>query len=120
MARCFMDLVTSISVKMIMHLITTSLVEMNMEYLKLPSCALKYRSTRSHVKFLCRMKEHAPSRSTFIERTIKSLGSYFLIRPFQLDELAGRPSTVFDQELKDACSSQCEDSRLLALIRITY
>uniref|UniRef100_A0A804I7E1 Uncharacterized protein n=1 Tax=Musa acuminata subsp. malaccensis TaxID=214687 RepID=A0A804I7E1_MUSAM len=28
MARCFMDLVTSISVKMIMHLITTSLVEM--------------------------------------------------------------------------------------------
>ncbi|CAL9107434.1 unnamed protein product [Musa acuminata var. zebrina] len=36
-----------------------------------------------------------------------------------LDEIAGRPSTVFDQELKDACSSQCEDSRLLALIRIT-
>lgn len=50
------------------------------------------------------MKEHAPSRSTFIERTIKYLGSYFLIRPFQLDEIAGRPSTVFDQELEDACS----------------
>ncbi|RWW62339.1 hypothetical protein BHE74_00030534 [Ensete ventricosum] len=54
------------------------------------------------------MKEHVPSRSTFIERTIKSCGSYFLTRPFQVDEIAGRPSTVrFHQAVGETGAGGC-------------
>ncbi|CAL9110594.1 unnamed protein product [Musa textilis] len=63
-ANCIVDLVTSISAKMIMHLITTSLVEMGVYY----SCLLPISGSRSHVNFLCRMKEHVPSRSTFYRK----------------------------------------------------
>nr|XP_009390305.1 PREDICTED: putative lipoate-protein ligase A [Musa acuminata subsp. malaccensis]XP_009390306.1 PREDICTED: putative lipoate-protein ligase A [Musa acuminata subsp. malaccensis]XP_009390307.1 PREDICTED: putative lipoate-protein ligase A [Musa acuminata subsp. malaccensis] len=89
----------------------------NMEYLKLPTRAPKYRSARPHVDFLCRMKEYVPSKSTFIERTIKSLGSYFLVKPFDLDDITTEPPCTLPhstkllsrQELEDAYSSQCEN-----------
>uniref|UniRef100_A0A6V7QQS3 BPL/LPL catalytic domain-containing protein n=1 Tax=Ananas comosus var. bracteatus TaxID=296719 RepID=A0A6V7QQS3_ANACO len=55
----------------------------NMDYLKLPMRAPEYRSARSHVEFLCRMKEILPSKSTFIEGTIKALGSHFSVQPIQ-------------------------------------
>ncbi|WOK97584.1 hypothetical protein Cni_G06292 [Canna indica] len=90
----------------------------NMEYLKLPARAPRYRSARSHVEFLCRMKDYIPSRSTFVERTIKSLGSYFSVRPFRPDEIAIPSSTLLGstklltrQELENAYASQCEDLR---------
>ncbi|XP_042406284.1 putative lipoate-protein ligase A [Zingiber officinale] len=86
----------------------------NMEYLKLPSRAPKYRSARSHVEFLCRMKNYVPSRTTFIEGTIKSLGGHFSIRPFDLDELgslsgslSGSTKLLTRQELEEAYSFQC-------------
>ncbi|XP_042454886.1 putative lipoate-protein ligase A [Zingiber officinale] len=86
----------------------------NMEYLKLPSRAPKYRSARSHVEFLCRMKDYVPSRTSFIEGTIKSLGGHFSIRPFDLDELgslssslSGSTKLLTRQELEEAYTSQC-------------
>ncbi|CAL9081962.1 unnamed protein product [Musa textilis] len=91
----------------------------NMEYLKLPTRAPKYRSARPHVNFLCRMKEYVPSKSMFIERTIKSLGSHFLVKPFELDDITTEPpynlphstKLLTRQELEDAYSSQCENLR---------
>ncbi|KAJ8464216.1 hypothetical protein OPV22_026768 [Ensete ventricosum] len=86
----------------------------NMEYLKHPTRAPKYRSARPHVDFLCRMKDYVPSKSTFIERTIKSVGNYFLVKPFGLDDITTEPSCTLPhstklltrQELEDAYSSQ--------------
>lgn len=69
---------------------------------------------RSHVEFLCRMKDYVPSRATLIEGTIKSLGGHFLVKPFDLDELgilsgplSGSTKLLTRQELEEAYSSQC-------------
>ncbi|XP_050226750.1 uncharacterized protein LOC126676565 [Mercurialis annua] len=85
----------------------------NMAYLKMPARAPKYRSTRDHTDFVCRMKEYL-SRSEFIERTVKALETHFLIEPITLEgfnasnESAFIPSTrlLTKQELEDACESQ--------------
>ncbi|CAJ2668999.1 unnamed protein product [Trifolium pratense] len=58
----------------------------NMSYLKLPAKAPKYRLTRDHTDFICRMKEHMP-RSKFIERTIKAVGDEFSVSPVSLDSI---------------------------------
>ncbi|XP_010917062.1 uncharacterized protein [Elaeis guineensis] len=87
----------------------------NMEYLKLPSRAPKYRSARPHVEFLCRMKEYVPSRSTFIERTLAALGNHFSVKSIQQDRVIDPSGTLHcgsklltRQELEEAYSSLCE------------
>ncbi|XP_072978238.1 uncharacterized protein [Typha angustifolia] len=98
----------------------------NMDYLKLPTRAPKYRSTRSHVEFLCRMKEYVPSRSTFIERTIAALGKHFSVQQIELDMIAdpsGTPHSastrlLTSEELEQAHSSQCEETNQTEIPKI--
>ncbi|XP_020257291.1 uncharacterized protein LOC109833866 isoform X2 [Asparagus officinalis] len=86
----------------------------NMDYLKLPMRASKYRLARDHVEFLCKMKEYLPSRSIFIERTITSLENHFSVRHVQAEtifdpsESSFSPSTrlLLEKELQEAYSSQ--------------
>lgn len=58
----------------------------NMTYLKLPSRAPEYRSARKHVDFICRLKDHM-SRSTFIDRTVEAIGSFFSVRPIAAEAI---------------------------------
>ncbi|KAF9626225.1 hypothetical protein IFM89_031352 [Coptis chinensis] len=88
----------------------------NMAYLKLPSRVPEYRSARNHVDFVCRMKEHI-SRSTFIERTVEAIGSYFSVEPIKLETIGTQnivftPSTrlLSKEELSAAFGSQIENS----------
>lgn len=94
----------------------------NMAYLKLPTRAPKYRSTRQHVEFLRPMKDYLPARSTFIEKTITALQSHFLLRPVDQEAIATASNTTFPQstrlltnrELEDAFVQQApDDSQLL-------
>ncbi|XP_008806023.2 putative lipoate-protein ligase A isoform X2 [Phoenix dactylifera] len=94
----------------------------NMEYLKIPSRAPKYRSARPHVEFLCRMTEYVPSRSTFIERTIASLGNHFSVKPIHQDRVIDPSNTLHSssklltrQELEEAYSSLCEKLHIAAI-----
>ncbi|XP_004491820.1 uncharacterized protein [Cicer arietinum] len=81
----------------------------NMSYLKLPAKAPKYRSTRDHMDFVCRMKEHIP-RSEFIERTIKAIGAEFSVIPISLEsinihsvsEYVHSTRLLTDQEIQEA------------------
>ncbi|EPS67491.1 hypothetical protein M569_07283, partial [Genlisea aurea] len=50
----------------------------NMAYLKHPERAPAYRQGRSHVEFICRLKEYMP-KSTFIDRTIDAVGLEFAL-----------------------------------------
>ncbi|XP_057486856.1 uncharacterized protein LOC130772960 [Actinidia eriantha] len=56
----------------------------NMAYLKLPSRAPEYRLARSHMDFMCRMKDYMP-RSVFIDKTVKAIGNHFYVKPLDLD-----------------------------------
>ncbi|KAL8159319.1 hypothetical protein V2J09_000856 [Rumex salicifolius] len=58
----------------------------NMIYLKVPARAPKYRMARNHLDFVCRMKEYLP-RSSFIDRTILSIGSHFSLKPITIEEI---------------------------------
>lgn len=91
----------------------------NMAYLRLPTRAPKYRSARSHYEFLRPMKDYLPARSTFIEKTITSIGSHFLVRPLQLEEISTPGDATFpqstrqltEQELEDAFATQLDNFR---------
>ncbi|XP_022844444.1 uncharacterized protein LOC111367682 [Olea europaea var. sylvestris] len=58
----------------------------NMGYLKLPKRAPEYRQARSHLEFICRMKDYI-SRPNFIDRTIDAVGSHFLVRSMELEAI---------------------------------
>lgn len=81
----------------------------NMSYLKLPTKAPKYRLTRDHMDFICRMKEHMP-RSEFIERTIKAVGAEFSVSPVSLEsvnsdsvsEYVHTTKLLTEQEIREA------------------
>ncbi|ONK75438.1 uncharacterized protein A4U43_C03F16840 [Asparagus officinalis] len=95
----------------------------NMDYLKLPMRASKYRLARDHVEFLCKMKEYLPSRSIFIERTITSLENHFSVRHVQAEtifdpsESSFSPSTrlLLEKELQEAYSSQTSRQQSLSI-----
>ncbi|KAJ3673797.1 hypothetical protein LUZ60_005789 [Juncus effusus] len=79
----------------------------NMEYLKIPSRAPKYRSERSHVEFLCKMKDILPSKSIFIEKTLNSVENHFVFQPIEIEKIEElnapyKPSTTLlsQQELE--------------------
>ncbi|KAF3329959.1 putative lipoate-protein ligase A [Carex littledalei] len=65
--------------------------ERNMEYLKHPQRTPKYRSERSHIEFLCRMKDIIPSKSVFIEKTLNSLQKHFVLQPIKSDDISNAP-----------------------------
>ncbi|KAK8466233.1 hypothetical protein PHAVU_008G037200 [Phaseolus vulgaris] len=85
----------------------------NMSYLKLPAKAPQYRLTRSHMDFICRMKEYLP-RSEFIERTIKALGSQFSVKSISLEsidvpsvsEYVHTTKLLTEQEIQETCIVQ--------------
>ncbi|XP_061350655.1 uncharacterized protein LOC133295811 isoform X1 [Gastrolobium bilobum] len=85
----------------------------NMSYLKLPAKAPKYRLTRGHHDFVCRMKEYLP-RSEFIERTIKAVGAQFSVKSISLEsiditsvsEYVHTTKLLTEQEIQEACIIQ--------------
>uniref|UniRef100_A0A7N0VF47 BPL/LPL catalytic domain-containing protein n=1 Tax=Kalanchoe fedtschenkoi TaxID=63787 RepID=A0A7N0VF47_KALFE len=84
--------------------------EKNMSYLKHPAKAPDYRQARSHLEFICRMKDYIP-RSIFIDKTIRALSSHFTVSPTTLEEAPTdphfEPSTklLTTQDLETAASS---------------
>ncbi|KAL5230376.1 hypothetical protein ABZP36_029152 [Zizania latifolia] len=57
----------------------------NMDYLKIPKRAPKYRLARNHTDFLCSMKEYMPSRSVFTEGITCALRDHFTVQPMELE-----------------------------------
>ncbi|KAE8124018.1 hypothetical protein FH972_018930 [Carpinus fangiana] len=51
----------------------------NMAYLKLPARAPEYRLARSHLEFICGMKDYMP-RSIFIDKTVDATKTEFSLR----------------------------------------
>ncbi|KAG2307610.1 hypothetical protein Bca52824_027358 [Brassica carinata] len=74
----------------------------NMAYLKLPSRVPQYRLERDHTDFVCKMKDYI-ERSVFIEKTIKAVGTQFMLKELSLDEI------------DDSCREHVETTRLLTL-----
>ncbi|XP_059642408.1 uncharacterized protein LOC132284332 [Cornus florida] len=89
----------------------------NMAYLKLPTRAPEYRLARSHMEFVCRMKEYMP-RQVFIDRTVKAMENHFSVRPINLDIDGSAHDTKFvhstkllsEQELEEVGASLQEKS----------
>jgi lipoate-protein ligase A len=54
----------------------------NMDYLLLPMKRPRYRESRSHDEFLCKLKDHAPSKETLIDQLKKQLGKEFILMEF--------------------------------------
>ncbi|XP_057436017.1 uncharacterized protein LOC130728533 isoform X2 [Lotus japonicus] len=85
----------------------------NMAYLKLPAKAPKYRLTRDHMDFVCRMKEYLP-RSEFIERTIKAIETQFSVKSISMEsidvpsvsEYVHTTRLLTEQEIREACTLQ--------------
>ncbi|CAG7906462.1 hypothetical protein BRARA_D00982 [Brassica rapa] len=76
--------------------------ESNMAYLKLPSRVPQYRLERDHTDFVCRMKDYI-ERAGFIEKTIKAVGTQFMLKELSFDEI------------DDSCREHLETTRLLTL-----
>ncbi|GMP28843.1 hypothetical protein CsSME_00004214 [Camellia sinensis var. sinensis] len=66
----------------------------NMSYLKLPTRAPEYRLARSHMEFVCRMKDYMP-RSVFIDKTVMAIENQFSMKPVDLDVDAATHDTEF-------------------------
>ncbi|KAL3683554.1 hypothetical protein R1sor_001576 [Riccia sorocarpa] len=60
-----------------------------MAYLKLPERAPVYREGRNHTDFICRLREHFPSRDIFIDTVQAGLERHFFLREESLFLLAG-------------------------------
>ncbi|KAM7263113.1 hypothetical protein ACFE04_000796 [Oxalis oulophora] len=81
----------------------------NMGYLKHPKKAPKYRLSRSHLDFICSLKNYMP-RTIFIDRTTEATRTHFSVQPVQLEEIEQPSSLEFspssrllmEQELESA------------------
>lgn len=56
--------------------------ESNMDYLLHPPKQPLYRQSRSHRDFLCKLKDHAPSKEFLIEELLRALST---VKPFYLE-----------------------------------
>jgi lipoate-protein ligase A len=65
--------------------------EENMEHLLLPEKRPKYRDNRSHTHFLTRLKEHAESIPSLVEKLKAALVKQFYISVFDLKEWVVKP-----------------------------
>lgn len=66
----------------------------NMNYLAMPPKIPQYRQQRSHDEFLCRLKDHFPSRAHFQQGLVQHLSHCFDVREMTLDhchEIMERP-----------------------------
>ncbi|XP_042498673.1 putative lipoate-protein ligase A isoform X2 [Macadamia integrifolia] len=79
----------------------------NMAYLKVPRRAPDYRSARSHVEFVCHMKDYM-STSDFIDRTVKAVGTRFSLTPMQLEEGNIHGKTAFDHSSRLLTKAELE------------
>lgn len=60
----------------------------NMDYLLHPKKTPKYRDERSHLEFLCRLKDYFPSKEAMILKIKTTLESLYTITPYSLETLA--------------------------------
>ncbi|KAJ4963567.1 hypothetical protein NE237_023506 [Protea cynaroides] len=79
----------------------------NMAYLKVPKRAPEYRSARSHVEFVCRIKDYL-STSDFINRTVKVVRNRFSLAPMQLEEVNIHAKTSFDHSSRLLTKAELE------------
>uniref|UniRef100_A0A453D6T4 BPL/LPL catalytic domain-containing protein n=1 Tax=Aegilops tauschii subsp. strangulata TaxID=200361 RepID=A0A453D6T4_AEGTS len=136
MAKCSVDSVNFISVKMVYYAFdhrkfggnaqsitkdrwvhhTSFLWDYdvkNMSYLKNPQRAPEYRQARDHSDFLCRMNEYMPSRSVFTEGITAALGEHFTVQHTELemalsdhDDFVPSTKVLSPQDLQDIISSK--------------
>lgn len=59
----------------------------NMDYLLLPSKAPNYRNRREHDEFLCKLKNHLPSKDFFIDKIISTLSTLSKINLIKKEEV---------------------------------
>ncbi|XP_043690467.1 uncharacterized protein LOC122641327 isoform X2 [Telopea speciosissima] len=79
----------------------------NMACLKVPRRAPEYRSARSHVEFVCRMKDYL-STSDFIDRTVKAVKTHFSLTSIQLEEVSIHAKTSFAHSSKLLTKAELE------------
>lgn len=66
----------------------------HMHYLQIPAKAPKYRQSRSHEDFLCRLRDFIPSQENLLSQFLQTLNDLFWIKelnPSTLDEILARP-----------------------------
>ncbi|CAM8932200.1 unnamed protein product [Rhodiola kirilowii] len=66
-----------------------------MSYLKHPAKVPEYRQARSHLEFICKMKDYMP-RSIFIDKTIDALNSHFILSSTPLGEAQSSTDPKFE------------------------
>ena len=59
----------------------------NMDYLLHPKKIPKYRHDRSHLDFLCRLKDYIPSKNTALKRIIKTLEKNYLTQHISIESI---------------------------------
>ncbi|PSS33685.1 Lipoate-protein ligase A [Actinidia chinensis var. chinensis] len=81
----------------------------NMAYLKLPQKAPEYRLARSHMEFVCRMKDYM-TRSVFIDKTLKAMENHFSVRPVEVDVDASVHDAGFVHSTKVLMKHELEEA----------
>jgi lipoate-protein ligase A len=59
---------------------------LNMDYLKIPKIAPKYRKDRKHQDFLCSISSYFPSKENFIQKIKEELSNNFKVEMVSLKE----------------------------------
>ncbi|KAL9684225.1 hypothetical protein QQ045_021660 [Rhodiola kirilowii] len=81
--------------------------EKNMSYLKHPAKVPEYRQARSHLEFICKMKDYMP-RSIFIDKTIDALNSHFILSSTPLGEAQSSTDPKFEPSTKLLTTQELE------------
>ncbi len=71
----------------------------NMEYLQLPAKRPAYRIDRPHSEFLCRLKDHCPSRDLLIAQLKQELVKRFYIEELSLESIHPAPHRQATQRI---------------------
>jgi lipoate-protein ligase A len=59
--------------------------DINMDYLFHPKKTPKYRQDRPHLDFLCRLKNHIPSKGEMIEKILNVIKTSYLVKEINVD-----------------------------------
>ncbi|KAH6801518.1 Biotin/lipoate A/B protein ligase family [Perilla frutescens var. hirtella] len=95
----------------------------NMGYLKMPDRAPEYRQARSHLEFICRMKDYI-SRSKFIDRTMNAVGTSFVLRSREVEDIHNPAASKFEPSSRlltrrELGEATCESPRVNTASPIT-
>ncbi|KAG2679286.1 hypothetical protein I3760_11G044700 [Carya illinoinensis] len=82
-----------------------------MAYLKLPARAPEYRLARSHLEFICRMKDYMP-RSTFIDKTEGAIDTHFSLRSRESEDIETLPNIQFSPSTRPLTKRELEAAAL--------